>query len=133
MNPPAARNAKQPMDSGMGIASLRPVAGSKRLSDGALMSTQYSTRSRPDHTGHSPRLALLSRTQAKVGAIDDPLGPRGPGSGQRSRFDERFLRATYHEAHVGTDRDPRVTVIGKLSDQLRSRADDAAGLPELPA
>ena len=45
---PGARSAKQPMDSGIGIATLRPVAGSKRLSEGALMSTQYSTfRRRP--------------------------------------------------------------------------------------
>ena len=35
--------AKQPMDSGIGQTVLRPDAGSKRLSDGALMSTQYNT------------------------------------------------------------------------------------------
>jgi len=39
-NPPEARNAKQPIDSGIGTATFSPVAGSKRLSDGSLMSTQ---------------------------------------------------------------------------------------------
>ena len=73
MKPPVARSAKQPMDSGIGIATLRPVAGSKRLSEGALMSTQYSTRSRADHTGHSPRLALPSRTHANGDAIASPV------------------------------------------------------------
>jgi hypothetical protein len=38
--PPRLRRVKQPIDSGIGIATLRPVAGSNRFSDGALMSTQ---------------------------------------------------------------------------------------------
>jgi hypothetical protein len=61
--PPERRSAKQPIDSGIGITVFWPVAGSKRLSDGALMSTQYSTRSAMDQVGHSPRLALMSSTQ----------------------------------------------------------------------
>jgi hypothetical protein len=38
--PPPARKTKLPMDAGMGIVRFSPVAGSNRLSDGALMSTQ---------------------------------------------------------------------------------------------
>ena len=57
----AARSSRSTR--GIGIAVLRPVAGSKRLSDGALMSTQYSALSRADQTGHSPSFALTSRTQ----------------------------------------------------------------------
>ena len=74
--PPSRRSAKQPIDSGIGSTVLRPVSGSKRLSDGALMSTQYSTCSSADHTGHSPRLALMSSTQTSgvAGEVERFIG-----------------------------------------------------------
>ena len=55
-------------NSGIGQAVLAPRLGSKRLSDGALMSTQKSTCSAADHTGHSPRLARASSTQRGTAA-----------------------------------------------------------------
>jgi hypothetical protein len=39
-NPPPSRSAAQPIDAGIGMTRFSPVAGSKRFSAGALMSTQ---------------------------------------------------------------------------------------------
>jgi hypothetical protein len=39
-NPPCSRSAKEPIDEGIGQARLMRDFGSKRLSDGPLMSTQ---------------------------------------------------------------------------------------------
>src|SRR6478609_352198 len=72
------------MDSGIGITTLSPVAGSNRLSDGALMSIQYSACSAIDHKGHSPRLAFASSTQvntadaAVIGGVQERAGRRRP-------------------------------------------------------
>ena len=60
--PARARRRKQPIDAGIGITAFAPVAGSKRLSDGALMSTHQSACSATDHVGHSPSFALTSST-----------------------------------------------------------------------
>src|ERR1700682_3032288 len=70
-NPPPSRNAKQPIASGNGHATFCAECGSKQLSDGPLMSTQYSNCSSTDHVGHSPRLDLMSSTHSNDDCIID--------------------------------------------------------------
>src|SRR6266540_3346437 len=86
-NPPSERSAKQPIASGIAHAVFWPASGSKRLSDGALMSTQYSNCSSTDQTGHSPRLALMSSTHSNgeriVGAGRDRNAHRTRKRGTR--------------------------------------------------
>src|ERR1039457_5951344 len=95
-NPPMARTAKDPMACGIDHAVLVPRLGSKRLSEGALMSTQYSTCSLGDQIGHSPRLALTSSTQVKRDSISvTPLAGLHQGSAtpRCSSYKKRRRRA----------------------------------------
>ena len=64
----------------MDITTLRPVEGSNRLSEGALMSTQYSAASGTDQSGHSPRLARTSSTQ--VNGLEAVIEQGNEGAGQ---------------------------------------------------
>src|SRR5215470_8436429 len=134
MKPPRARSAKLPIDSGIGHAVLLPVAGSKQLSDGALMSTQYRTLSSAHHTGHSPRLALTSSTQVKAEVTSAArrrassvralrLGWRA--SGRATHLGEIFLPAADDIPQVRTHRDPGKAVFDEPSRHVRVHADDA--------
>src|SRR3984893_6743973 len=98
-NPPPARKAKHPIACGIGHALLVPREGSKRLSEGALMSIQYSACSSTDHTGHSPRLALTSSTHAK----EDSMGgiPYAASAVLRDRDAHRTRKRCARCEHAG--------------------------------
>jgi len=87
------------MDCGIGHALLVPRAGSKRLSDGALMSIQYSACSATDHSGHSPKLALTSSTHAKEDSMSGI--PSAASAVPRNRDAHRTRKRCARCEHAG--------------------------------